>query len=86
MVEVGYHLNPKFFPDECAGCWQATKKSVTLTGRMCQLLADNTKISHKRELVMLRYYNSLFSFSRDETYKGKERGFADYYCICKRIR
>ena len=44
------------------------------------------KISHKRELVMLRYYNSLFSFSRDETYKGKERGFADYYCICKRIR
>lgn len=61
MAEVGYHLNSKFFPDECAGCWQATQKSATLTGRMCQPLADNTKISHKRELVMLRYYNSLFS-------------------------
>lgn len=47
--------------DECASGWQATQKPEMLAGRMCQWLADNTKISHKRELIMLRYYNSLFN-------------------------
>jgi len=37
-------------PDGCAGCWQATQKPEFLTGRMCQQLADNTKISHKKKV------------------------------------
>lgn len=45
LSQVGQHLNPKDLLDECASGWQATKKPERLTGRMCQWLADNKKIS-----------------------------------------
>ena len=35
--------NPKFFPDEWAGGWQAAKNLWFLAGRMCRWLADSGK-------------------------------------------
>lgn len=56
----GLTLKSEYLPSVCIGGWQATQKPEMLAGRVCQWLADNTKISHKRELIVLRYYNSLF--------------------------
>ena len=37
--------------DECTDGWQTMKKSEMLAERMCRWLADNEKISLKRELI-----------------------------------
>ena len=62
----GLTLKSEYLPSVCIGGWQATQKPEMLAGRVCQWLADNTKISHvlQRELIILRWYNSLFCFWR----------------------